>query len=740
MNGTNRKKEPFDRSQWDKLTASARLVILMAERLAKKQDKDKVTSVLILQTLAAHHPHTIEELIPTLPPREVENLTNVRSARFKDVDQKTVITQALLFAKDDFKTRADLNHLTMAAGLFCGFDVKKPKKDNKSGVKQHKIAPLIAARTLRAHGRDLTVAAGDGEFHEIVGRDKEIDFVIETLCRVFKRNPLLVGPAGTGKTAIIEGLAQKIASGNVAEPLKGKHIFELNLGSLVAGTPFRGMFEEKLRKVIKEASDPQVVLFIDELHSLVGAGQAEGSPLDASTMLLPALARGEIACIGATTDRDYNKFIIKNKALERRFQPIRISQLSAEAAEDVLKVFAENKLKDKDELTIQKGVFHKVVDLSERFIKNRYLPDKAIDILDQAAAHVVSDSKRKKPKEITITDVRNIVGKLTGLPVGEGEEELSKRLEGLGSFLRKRILGQDHIIDTVVNIIWPKAQGLDLRPERPNGVFLFIGPTGVGKTELARAMAEHLFDSSEKLIRLNMSEYSDPHTVSNFLGPPLGYRGAERGSPILESIGSNPFSILLLDEIEKAHPHIHRLFLQVFDTGVLDSSDKEHTFFSDVIIIMTSNIPVKPKPKIGFMEEQTDVRDEVAKFFPPEFVNRIDYIGLFNPLTIEIIRCILEEKELPLLEDKWQEKGVTLDIHPQVVTFMAEQGYSIKWGARNLYRAVEELLGSPLAKFITRKKVKGKITILVTIKDNSIKFSLKESFFSRKLSDRNFNE
>ena len=573
---------------------------------------------------------------------------------------------------------------------------------------------------LEKYGSDLNVLAAEGKLHPIIGRDKEIELVAETLCRVFKRNPLLVGHAGVGKTAIVQGLALQLASGNVAKALRGKHIIELNMASLVAGTKFRGMFEERVMGVIKEASDPNIVLFIDELHSIIGAGLVESSNLDASTMLLPALARGDIACIGATTDGAYHKYLEKNSALERRFQPIRISELAPSATLEMLKIVAPIRFEQRYNLRIEDDVYPEVLDLAERYLRNRYFPDKAIDVLDHAVGKVISHDGKK----VKVDDVRNVIGSLTGLPVGKLEDELRNRLKGFSSFLKSRILGQDRIVDLVVDIIWPKTQGIDLRPERPNGVFLFVGPTGVGKTEFGRALAEYLFGSQDKLVRIDMSEYSEAHAISKFLGAPFGYVGFEQGSPILDSIMENPFSVLLLDEIEKAHPDVRKLFLQVFDSGVLTNVQRRHTFFSDVIIIMTSNIPIEQKQDIGFgtLEAETEARDRLTKYFSPEFINRIDFVGLFNRLPIEIVHRIVEKRILTILKNTWRKKGIVLEITPEVALLLAEKGYSKKWGARNLERTVDELISSPLAKFLTKTKGKKRIKIRVDVKDDSFEF------------------
>jgi len=712
-------EEPY----WEKLSDAVKDVLKIAKRLALLAKNDPVNSLNIMNALVANYPEEVESVIPTLSTSEIKNKLNdpfflaYESVAGEDI----VIEKALRTAEQLGDSEIRILHLIMAAADYCGFDIDKPKGERTSKLqKTRKDNIKVSTPTLNMFGRDLTTLAAKGKLHPIIGREEEISLIAETLCRVFKRNPLLVGSAGVGKTAVVEGLALCIASGNIAGVLKDKHIFELNMGAVVAGTKYRGMFEERLMLIIKEASNPNIILFIDELHSVVGAGLAEGSPLDASTILLPALARGELACIGACTDADYHKHIEKNKALERRFQPIRIPELTSSATLDVLKKLGPVKFEKPYNIHIEEKVYPEVVDLAKRYMRSRWFPDKAIDILDQAVGRIVSQER----KEVTVDEIRNVIGSLTGLPVGKLEDELRNRLNGLSSFLKSRVLGQDHIIDPVVDIIWPKTQGLDLRPERPNGVFLFVGPTGVGKTEFARALSEYLFGSQDKLIRIDMSEYSESQTVSKFLGAPFGYIGYDQGSPILNTIAENPFSVLLLDEIEKAHPDIHRLFLQVFDNGVLTNTERRHTFFSDVIIIMTSNILIAQKQSIGFLnnEIETEARDQLTKNFAPEFLNRIDYIGIFNKLSKKTAQQIVESRIIPLLIERWKKRNIILEVTPAAVMLLVEKGYNKKWGARNLERTVDELISSHLTKFISSTNEKKRINIRVEEKDGSFRY------------------
>jgi len=709
---------------WERMSGAVKNVLIQAKRWSALAKKPRVYCDHIMTALVSSYPEDVKKEVPQL---SIEKITLILKKSSippgSKISKDAVIERTIDIADKLGANEIRIYHLTKAAAEYCNFDAyKEISNQSSSGKGDTKEVIKPATPTLDTYGRDLTEMASLGKIQQIIGRDNEIDLVTDTLCRVFKRNPLLVGAAGVGKTAVVEGLAHRIASGEITNALKGKRLIELSMASLLAGTKYRGMFEERLVLVIKEASNSNIILFIDEFQSVIGAGVNEDSAMDASTILLPALARGELSCIGACTSGDYHKHIEKNKALDRRFQAIRIPELSHSATEKVLRAIGPSQFEEKFNILIHKNVYPEVVVLAERYMRNRYFPDKAIDILDQAVGQAV----RKELKELTVEDIRNVIGSLTGLPIGKLEDELRNRLDGLNTFLKSRILGQDHIIDRTVDIIWPNTLGVNLRPERPNGVFLFSGPTGVGKTELARALTEFLFGSPDKMIRVDMSEYSEAHTVSRLLGAPFGYSGFDEGSPFLNEISENPFSVLLLDEIEKAHPSVHRLFLQVFDSGVLTDMQRQHIYFSDVIIIMTSNIPVNKQQSIGYgnkAETGTDVRQQLKGHFAPEFLNRIDFIGAFNNLSSEVAQRIVESKIIPLLKKRWKKKNILLEFSPEAVQLIAEKGCTEKWGARNLERTVNETINSPLAKFITGKS-DTPIGILISENNKNFEFEL----------------
>jgi len=716
---------------WDKISNDVKRILRLAESIANNAKINHVTAAHIMLALIRTYPHEVKRVIKNIPLSDVTNELKNKLIYTDSLTKKDQIIKDALFIAN-FGT-VKLTHIIRISAGYCGLNLESTGTDTAVYIKRETIEKpestlfkkFIKEKQkpdpfLNKFGRDLTQLAITDKLHPIIGRSTEINLVAETLCRVIKRNPLLVGPAGVGKTAIVEGLAQKLESDNITPELQGIRIVEINVGNLIRGTKYRGDFENRLMQIIEKVKNTHFILFIDELHTLFGAGLAEGTTLDATNMLLPSLARGEIACIGATTDFNYHKYIEKDKAFERRFQPIRVAPLSSAETLDMLQKIGPIEFEKQKKIKIDPDVYYASIDLAERYMKNRHFPDKALDIIDQAVGRTL----RKGNKKITVSEIRDVIGSLTGIPVGKLENELKNKLNGLTSHLKEKIKGQDHVADIVVDTIWPKTLGVDLRPERPNGVFLFIGPTGVGKTEFARVLAQYLFGSFDKLIRIDMSEYSEPQSVAKLLGAPFGYQGHEKGSPILNEIKEKPFSILLLDEIEKAHPDIHKLFLQVYDTGVLTDTNRDHVYFSDVIIIMTSNIPVEKDQSIGFLsdEKSKQTRDKLTTYFPPEFLNRIDYICVFNKLSKKVAEDIVNNKIIPLIKDKWKEKNISFEISSEVLSFIVEKGFSEKWGARNLERTVDTLISSPLAKFLQDVKEKKNTKVKIFIENGTIQF------------------
>ena len=563
---------------------------------------------------------------------------------------------------------------------------------------------------------DLTSAAREGKLDPVVGRDVEIARVIEILGRRKKNNPMLIGEPGVGKSAIVEGIAQKIATGDISAALAKKRILSLDIASVVAGTKYRGDFEKRLKSIIQEASEnPDIILFIDEFHTIVGAGGASGS-LDAANMLKPALARGEFQCIGATTLDEFTKIVEKDGALDRRFQKIVVEPTGVAESIEILK-HLQPKYEDFHGINYTDEAVEAAVRLTDRYITDKSLPDKAIDALDEAGSMVRLSLAKKKSGEKTVTaeDIASVVSKMTGIPVNKVAESEGNRLVKMRDRLKQRLIGQDEAVDKVVRAIQRNRAGLK-DPHRPIGTFLFFGPTGVGKTQLARSLAEYLFDSEENLVRIDMSEYMEKFSVSRLIGAPPGYVGYEEGGQLSERVRRKPYCVVLLDEIEKAHPDIFNLLLQVMDEGRLTDSNGRTVDFKNTIVIMTSNVGSREIEEygsgIGFatagknveMDRRSVVEKAVKKAFPPEFINRVDDQVYFNALNRENIEAIIDI-ELKDLRQRALEAGYKLVITPSAKRFIADAGYDPAFGARPLKRAVMRYVEDPVSEFIISDRI-----------------------------------
>ena len=802
---------------WDVLSGRAKDAILLSQEIARQLGERYVDTehlllamielpgspILDIFTLAGYDPIRVKKFIREQVDR-VGRL-GLPSGSYTGYEEiyitptlKKVFDAALDIARQMKARSVDLEHLFLAfyevpEGMAYRILLKLglEKDEALNAVKKYregraKVSREIGAKAakggkqlpevLRKFGIDLTGLAEEGKLDPVIDRENEIKRVIQILSRRTKNNPVLVGPAGVGKTAIVEGVAQKIANGEVPDNLKDKRIVALDMAALVAGTKYRGEFEERLKQVLDAVKEEgNIILFIDELHTVVGAGAAEGS-MDAANIMKPALARGEIRVIGATTVDEFRKYIEKDPALERRFAPVWVDEPDIETAILMLKGLRP-KLEEHHGVKITDDAIEAAVKLSKKYIQGRYLPDKAIDVLDEACArkkieatysspelselkeklHTLRaeldeavkneefdkaaklkkeikeiearikelEEKMEKAKEqgeekpvVTAEDVAEVISEMTGIPASKLQEEEIKKLLRMEEELHKRVIGQERAIKAISEAIRRARAGLQ-PPNRPLGSFLFLGPTGVGKTELAKALAEYLFGDENAIIRLDMSEYMEKHAVSKLIGAPPGYVGYEEGGQLTEAVRRKPYSVILLDEIEKAHPDVFNILLQILDDGRLTDAKGRTVDFSNTVIIMTSNVGSeylmnlsKEEFEKNYDKIKEQIMEELKKRFRPEFLNRIDEIIIFHPLSEEEIKKIVDLL-ISKLNKRLEERGIKVKLTEAAKSELAKRGYVPEFGARPLRRTIQREIETPLSVKILEGSVKEGDTVVV---------------------------
>ncbi len=811
-----------DFHQFDKFTQNAKKALILAQEIAKNLDFPYIGTEHILLGLLSLKSSVACGILSSfdIDLEKVElAMSLIEKEEYEEglsTNAKQVIEKAVELARDFGHSYVGTEHLLLA--LLSNEECQAFQIIKNLDVDPEKIKAQLEYLFSKAEGepamaragqerkrsatpaldyfsRDITKLAGEGKLDPVIGREEEIARVIQILGRRTKNNPVLIGEPGVGKTAIVEGLAQRIISGDVPQNLLGKRILALDLPLIIAGTKYRGEFEERIKKVIEEVEhSDDIILFIDEFHTIIGAGAAEGA-IDAANILKPALARGNLRCIGATTLDEYRKHIEKDAALERRFQPVIVNEPSVE---DTIKILEGiiNKYEEYHQVSFDHQALVAAAKLSKRYISDRFLPDKAIDLIDEAASAVrirSGDINSKKLKElnrkleatikgkekavalqnyelaaslrdqelylreeiekikrgnikldknerpvVSEEDIALVVSSWTGIPVTKLIESESKRFAQLEENIKKRIVGQDEAVEAVAKAIRRSRTGIS-NPSRPIGSFIFLGPTGVGKTELAKVLAKIVFEREDALVKIDMSEFMERHNVARLIGAPAGYVGYEDGGKLTEAIRRKPYCVLLLDEIEKAHPDVFNMLLQILEDGCLTDAKGRKVDFKNTIIIMTSNIGTsvlskaagmgfkavgtkdEEKAKEEYEEMKERVLDELKKHFKPEFLNRLDQIIVFKPLQPAHIKKIVEIQLNDLKERVKTEQKIELKISKKVKDLLAEKGFDPEFGARPVRRTIQNLIEDPLADGIVKGKFKEGDKIKVLLKGKEIK-------------------